>query len=106
MGGRGECVVQSVRCAHEWRSEASEREAGCEFLHLPSLISFLFSPERTLRSGIMEDVYPYSRSPAWEELVSNVQNWWRLCFESLRIPFYFEFFQRKENCETSCVVCL
>ncbi|GLD56583.1 diacylglycerol kinase eta isoform X3 [Lates japonicus] len=53
------------RCAYEWCKPGSE--AGCEILHL-SLISVLFSPERTERSGTMEDVYHYTRSPAWEEL--------------------------------------
>lgn len=42
-------------------------EAGCEFLHLP-LISVLWT--QTV-CGTMEDVYSYTRSPAWEELVSN-----------------------------------
>lgn len=49
-------------------------EAACESLYL-SLIRFSFSPERTERSGTMEDVYHYTRSPAWEELVSKIQHW-------------------------------
>lgn len=61
----------------------------------PRLGSFL--PERTQRSGTMEDVYHYTRSPAWEELVSKIQHW-RLFFSF----FSAHFAQQKEQNESCC----
>lgn len=45
----------------------------------------------------MEDVYHYTRSPAWEELVSKIQHW-RLFFSF----FPAHFAQQKEQNESCC----